>query len=101
MAKELLPGLLSDLMRGKTKGDDVKQALISCFEQGDKNLMTHLEKLGRDSLSNAGSTGTVVVVQQDGRVATANVGDSQAFILRKGQALALTTPHRVYGSGWF
>ena len=29
----------------------------------------------------------------------ANVGDSQAFLLRKGQALGLSTPHRVYGSG--
>ena len=91
--------MLSGLMRGKTKSEDVKQALISCFEQGDKKLMAHLENLGKDTLSSAGSTGTVVVVQQDGRVATANVGDSQAFILRKGQALALTTPHRVYGSG--
>ena len=38
-------------------------------------------------------------MQESGRVLVANVGDSQAFLLRKGQALGLSTPHRVYGSG--
>ena len=33
------------------------------------------------------------------KVTVANVGDSQAFLMRNGQAVALTTPHKVYGSG--
>ena len=40
-----------------------------------------------------------LLMQESGRVLVANVGDSQAFLLRKGQALGLSTPHRVYGSG--
>jgi protein phosphatase 1L len=100
LAKELFPEVLSGLMGGKVKGaDDMEKALITCFERGDEKLMSHLGKLGPDVLSSAGSTGTVIVVQADGRVAAANVGDSQAYLLRKGQAVPLTTPHRVYGSG--
>ena len=88
------------LMGGGVKGaEDMNKALISCFEQGDKKLMAHLERLGQEVLSSAGSTGTVIVVQADGRVAAANVGDSQAYLLSKGRAVPLTTPHRVYGSG--
>ncbi len=33
------------------------------------------------------------------QVTVANVGDSQAFLMRNGQAVSLTTPHKVYGSG--
>ena len=58
------------MLRSKPNGD-VKQMLTQTFEQGDKTLMVHLEKLGKEVLSNAGSTGTVVVVQHNGTVGPA------------------------------
>eukprot|EP00983_Pelagomonas_calceolata_P025403 797854-Pelagomonas_calceolata.AAC.1 len=42
-------------------------------------------------------TATVAIVRQDG-VSVANVGDSQACIMRRDRSLVqLTTPHRVSG----
>ena len=67
LAKELLPNIISAALRGKPNGD-VQQMLTQSFEQGDKKLMVHLEKLGKEVLSNAGSTGTVIVVQHNGKV---------------------------------
>lgn len=54
--------------------------------------------MGEEVLTNAGSTGTVVMVR-DSDVVVANIGDSSCFVLRKGAPVELTTPHRVYGSG--
>ena len=51
------------------------------------------------SLANLSCSPCFILTQESGRVLVANVGDSQAFLLRKGQALGLSTPHRVYGSG--
>jgi serine/threonine protein phosphatase PrpC len=85
------------LIAGKSK-TELLNAFCQCFKEGDERLMAHLSKLGHEVLSNAGSTATVVVVQHD-HVTVANVGDSQAYLLRKGQAVSLSTPHRVYGSG--
>ena len=67
LAKELLPNIISGALCGKPNGD-VQQILTESFEQGDKKLMVHLENLGNEVLSNAGSTGTVIVVQHNGKV---------------------------------
>ncbi|GFH08920.1 putative thylakoid-associated phosphatase 38 [Haematococcus lacustris] len=66
--------------------------------EADAALLQHLEELGGEQLAQAGSTATVAVVSPN-RVMVANVGDSQAFLMRKGVPVPLITPHRVYGSG--
>nr|AUI41107.1 TAP38 [Haematococcus lacustris] len=74
------------------------EALTAAFTEADAALLQHLEELGGEQLAQAGSTATVAVVSPN-RVMVANVGDSQAFLMRKGVPVPLITPHRVYGSG--
>lgn len=83
---------------GLPQGMQLAAAIENSFKEADQALMGHLELQGKEILSNAGSTATVLLVNPS-RVVAANLGDSQAFLMRKNQALPLTTPHRVYGSG--
>jgi len=77
---------------------ELTDILIKAFEDADDHLLNHLEKLGGEELASAGSTASVAVIRKD-RVVLANVGDSQAFLMRNGRELSLVTPHRVYGQG--
>lgn len=49
-------------------------------------------------LSSYPAAASVAVMRKD-RIVLANVGDSQAFMMRNGRELNLCTPHRVYGRG--
>lgn len=46
--------------------------------------------------ANSGCTATIALIRSDALI-VANVGDSRAVLCRNGQALDLTTQHRVYG----
>jgi len=98
LSRELHNVLNSHLQKDNSK--PLTASLSDAFEDADKQLLAYLETQGTDILQNAGSTGTVALVRTD-RVVLANVGDSQGFLLRKGQPFALATPHRVYGQGDF
>ncbi|KAF5841103.1 phosphatase 2C-like domain-containing protein [Dunaliella salina] len=83
------------LKEGVSTGEDPGSTLASAFKHADNLLLEHLQ--GDDELEQTGSTATVAIVRQDG-VSVANVGDSQACIMRRDRSLVqLTTPHRVYG----
>lgn len=72
--------------------------MVSSFLSADRELLAHLEQIGGETTAGSGSTATVVVVKGD-RLVVANVGDSEAVLSRKGEAVQLATQHRVYGSG--
>lgn len=55
--------------------------------------------MGNDVKESAGSTGTVAVLSDSGKLSVANVGDSELYVLRKGSQVPMVMPHRVYGSG--
>ncbi|KAG1652695.1 hypothetical protein FOA52_003584 [Chlamydomonas sp. UWO 241] len=86
-----LHGLMSARVAGaggrKADAAAMEVAMAATFADADAKVM-----------SDAGSTGTVVLIAP-GVLSSANVGDSSAVLLRKNQALDLTTPHRVYGPG--
>lgn len=76
----------------------IPQGLYNGFIAADKELLLHLESMGGDEQSQAGSTATAIMLWPN-RVVAANVGDSQAYLWRKNNLVSLTTPHRVYGPG--
>ncbi|DBA83228.1 TPA: hypothetical protein ACH3X2_006741 [Trebouxia sp. C0005] len=76
------------------------EALKDCFHQADKQLLHWLQ---HDSGENeeeqsCGTTATVMLVRQD-KIVVANIGDSRAVLSRAGQAIDLSTEHRLYGQG--
>lgn len=75
-------------------------ALKDCFHEADQQLLHWLKNdSGEDEEEQAcGTTATVMLVRKD-KVVVANVGDSRAVLSRHGQAVALSTEHRLYGSG--
>lgn len=72
--------------------------LSHSFETADKQLLEYLAGLEDEECRMAGTTATVALVRRD-KIIVANVGDSRAVLCRNGQALDLTTEHRVFGSG--
>jgi serine/threonine protein phosphatase PrpC len=74
--------------------------LVKAFEAGDQQLLKQLEKMGTDVKESAGSTGTVAILSDSGKLSVANVGDSELYVLRgKSSPIPMVKPHRVYGSG--
>ncbi|EFJ41395.1 hypothetical protein VOLCADRAFT_68313, partial [Volvox carteri f. nagariensis] len=83
---------------GISSRDICPQQLIDSFHMADKALLEHLAAEGGEDAAQAGSTATVAVIKDD-KLVVANVGDSQAILSRKGNAVTLAHCHRVYGSG--
>ena len=75
--------------------------LTKAFADGDQLLLKALENMGTDVKESAGSTGTVAILSDAGKLSVANVGDSEMYVLRKSNQLPMVKPHRVYGSGLF
>jgi hypothetical protein len=50
--------------------------------------------MGGTVLADTGATATIVLVN-DGRIVTANIGDSSAVLSRKGAPITLSIAHRV------
>ncbi|CAG9460928.1 unnamed protein product [Pedinophyceae sp. YPF-701] len=74
--------------------------LDAAFAELDAALCEHLRENYDETVAReAGSTATVVLVRPGNMVVCANVGDSRAVLGRKGQAIALSNEHRVYGRG--
>lgn len=76
------------------------QSLKDTFHEADKQLLHWLEhESGAGEEDQAcGTTATVALIRQD-RAVIANVGDSRAVLCRNGQAVDLSTEHRLYGQG--
>lgn len=80
----------------RTRG--LSAQLLSSFQVADRELLRYLSGVGGEVTAQAGSTATVAVIRGD-RLVVANVGDSQAVLCRKGNAIPIAHQHRVYGSG--
>mmetsp|Transcript_16198 Transcript_16198/g.27828 ORF Transcript_16198/g.27828 Transcript_16198/m.27828 type:complete len:381 (+) Transcript_16198:1-1143(+) len=99
LGQHMQPMVMQEVLKATSLPTEAMAAGVSiAFQAADTQLLAHLEQLGGEPLAQAGSTGTVLLVWPN-RLVAANVGDSQAYIWRKGGAVALTTPHRVEGSG--
>ncbi|KAK9825401.1 hypothetical protein WJX81_000526 [Elliptochloris bilobata] len=77
---------------------ELSTVLSASFERTDKDLLLHLENGVEGEESNSGATATVALVRRD-KIVVANVGDSRAVVSRRGQAVDLSTEHRVWGAG--
>ncbi|KAG2452023.1 hypothetical protein HYH02_003061 [Chlamydomonas schloesseri] len=84
--------------KGISSRDISPPQLIESFHLADKALLKYLSDTGGEVAAGAGSTATVVVIKDD-KLVVANVGDSQAVLSRRGNAVILAHYHRVYGSG--
>ncbi|CAL5225273.1 g8068 [Coccomyxa viridis] len=77
---------------------ELSSLLADSFRETDQKLLSWLQSSAPDDEKNAGATATIALVRRD-KLVIANVGDSRAVLSRKGQAVDLTTEHRVTGSG--
>ncbi|PNW84026.1 hypothetical protein CHLRE_04g218150v5 [Chlamydomonas reinhardtii] len=84
--------------KGISSSDISAPQLIESFHLADKALLKYLSDSGGEVAAGAGATATVVVIKDD-KLVVANVGDSQAVLSRRGNAVILAHYHRVYGSG--
>ncbi|KAG2423756.1 hypothetical protein HXX76_015032 [Chlamydomonas incerta] len=84
--------------KGISSSDISPTQLIESFHLADKALLKYLSDSGGEVAAGAGATATVVVIKDD-KLVVANVGDSQAVLSRRGNAVILAHYHRVYGSG--
>ncbi|KAL6786020.1 PPH1 [Auxenochlorella protothecoides x Auxenochlorella symbiontica] len=72
--------------------------LRSSFKKTDEQLLQYLHDLGDEDALTCGCTATTVLVHPD-RLIVANVGDSRAVLSRGGEALVLSTEHRIPEDG--
>ena len=77
---------------------ELSSVLAATFEQADQDLAGWLDQHAGGEEKNSGCTATTLLVGE-GRVITANVGDSRAVLCRGGSAVDLTAEHRVFGRG--
>jgi len=77
-----------DLIR--SRGDGALRDAISVA-----NTRIHERAASDPAASGMGTTVTAALVEDDGRVALANVGDSRAYLLREGALRRLTEDHSV------
>jgi serine/threonine protein phosphatase PrpC len=77
-----------DLIR--TRGD---QALRQAIQTANERI--HARAVSDPEASGMGTTVTAALVEADGRIAFANVGDSRAYLLRDGGLQRLTEDHSV------
>ncbi|KAL4541917.1 hypothetical protein Ndes2526B_g06412 [Nannochloris sp. 'desiccata'] len=76
---------------------ELHDVLTKCYRQADESLLEWLQDQPGDE-AYCGCTATTALIRSD-RVIVANVGDSRAVLCRKGNAMDLSTEHRVYGKG--
>ncbi|KAK9916403.1 hypothetical protein WJX75_002189 [Coccomyxa subellipsoidea] len=109
-----LYGVISDVINDNTYGQEcsvserdvsglccpveLRAVLADSFKQTDEKLLQFLRSHEDEDERNSGATATVVLVRRD-KLVVANVGDSRAVLSRRGQAVDLTTEHRVSGGG--
>ncbi len=77
-----------DLIR--TRGDDALRRAVQTANQ-----RIHERAASDPEAAGMGTTVTAALVERDGRIAFANVGDSRAYLLRDGSLQRLTEDHSV------
>ena len=77
-----------DLIRSRGEGA-LRDAIVVA------NTRIHERATSDPAASGMGTTVTAALVERDGRVALANVGDSRAYLLREGALRRLTEDHSV------
>eukprot|EP00892_Ulva_mutabilis_P004092 jgi/Ulvmu1/2054/UM120_0050.1 len=80
------------------QSNNYQAAMEAAFHAADTEILDYLERASAEgeTITGAGSTASVVVTRAN-EIVTANIGDSSAILMRRGQQLMLTQPHRVYG----
>ena len=98
MAQWLNENLHEFIKPALAQSSNYQAAMEAAFHAADSEILEYLERKSAEgeTITGAGSTGSVVVTRAN-EIITANVGDSSAILMRRGQQLSLTQPHRVYG----
>lgn len=80
------------------QSSNYQAAMEAAFLAADAEILDYLEResMEGENIKGAGSTASVVITRAN-EIITANIGDSSAILMRRGQQLLLTQPHRVYG----
>src|ERR1700681_390966 len=96
-AGEVASGLAAETVRESkhdpgSSGEERVVALIKAA-----NLRVHERAAADAAASGMGTTMTVALLQDDGKVAIGHVGDSRAYRLRDGQLEQLTDDHSLVG----
>uniref|UniRef100_A0A5B7C078 protein-serine/threonine phosphatase n=1 Tax=Davidia involucrata TaxID=16924 RepID=A0A5B7C078_DAVIN len=93
--KECAKALQGGLLLSGQDFNTIRKTLQEAFENADAKLLNWLETSGEEVES--GSTATVMFIRND-MLFISHVGDSCVVLSRSGKPVALTNPHRPYGS---
>lgn len=98
MAQWLNENLHEYVKPAMAQSSNYQAAMEAAFLAADTEILDYLERASMDgeNITGAGATASVIIARAN-EIITANIGDSTAILMRQGQQLMLTQPHRVYG----